>query len=282
MATPKVDEQGKLDFGSVEGLSREDLRGWIYARLHGRDALVPGDAKQGELPHFLIAHIYPDLDRFVRQDIVRIVEAFLWEMARNEDSSWHGDAAHSLLQLAQDLGERSFVEPIFEMAEEGRFCGPEAEQDDLHLRLLQSLTWLRWRGTPAFWRRQLDRAPDRYAGVVFAGLARIALEHAFDLLPQLDWTSEDMRFRMRVALRGLLRSHDHAKLGQLLTDRTHQLTPLAKEFLGDVLPELQPFARKQEQWDVAAVKDTLMSLGFTPSQLSPRELALAAETNGAT
>ena len=282
MARLKVDEQGKLDLGSVEGLSLDELRSWIHARLHGRDTLVSGDAKQGELPHFLIAHIYPDLDRFVRQDVVRVVEAFLWDMARNEGSSWRGEAAHGLLQLAQNLGERSFIEPVFEMAEEGRFCCPEAEQDDLHLRLLQSLTWLRWRGAPDFWQSQLDRAPDRYAGVVFAGLAHVALEHAFDLLPQLDWTSEDVRFRMRVALRGLLRAHDHAKLGQLLADRMHRLTPLAKEFLGNILPELQPFARKQEQWDVAAVKDTLMGLGFTPSQLSPRELALAVETNGAT
>ena len=96
-----VREDGTLDLGSFASLSKDELQAWVDARLHGQDTLVPGDARQGELPHYLIARIYPDLGHHSRDDLIQIVQALLRDMSRNEASTWRGEAAHALLMLAQ-------------------------------------------------------------------------------------------------------------------------------------------------------------------------------------
>lgn len=191
MGTLKVTD-GKLDLKSVESLSRRELGEWIDARLHGQDTQVPGDARQGEMPHYLIKLIYPNLDRSTRQDIENTTLDFVRDMARNPNTVWRGDAADELLLLAQSIGSNKAVTYLREMAEDRRYFHSEQQEraGDIHYRLLQSLVALGWHGTPKFWREQASLAPNRYAGVAFDGLALTSLRGALWLLTQIPWIDE--------------------------------------------------------------------------------------------
>jgi hypothetical protein len=258
-------DNGKLDISSVAGLTKEELRNWIDARLHGVDMEVPGDFRQGEPPHYLITLIYPELDRNSRDYIRDIVHGFLRDMARNQESSWRGDAAHALLLLAQKLGDRTLIFPIQEMADEIRFYEEHIPDGsaDLHRRLLQSLVALEWRGTTDFWHKHIALDAERYAGVAFAGIAQIALQHAIDLLPDLPWNNQNVQAQMRVALRGLLPARDHSVIAESLITVKERLSASNWSLIQSFLPELQRFMDNGPSWDYGSAKDVLRDLGLT-------------------
>ena len=264
-----VRDDGTLDVGSFASLTRDELCAWLEARLHGQDTLVPDDARQGEMPHHLIKHIYPRLDRHSRDYLIDIVRDFLRDMSRNEASTWRGKAAHALLMLAQALEERSFVDPIREMAQEGRFLEGNAQDEALHRRLLQSLVALRWRGTRDFWHEQFERDPARHAGVVFAGLKHIALKHAIDLLPHLPWDDEAVQRRMRAALRGLLRAYDHSEIGALLSNVLPKLSVPVQNKIRDFLPEVSDFIGPGSWWNRAEIADFFQDRGYNTEPTRP-------------
>ena len=271
-----VREDGTLDLGSFARVSKDELQAWVDARLHGQDTQVPGDARQGELPHYLIARIYPDLGHHTRDDLIQIVQALLRDMSRNEASTWRGEAAHALLLLAQALGKRILVAPIREMAEDGRFLDDD-HRHDLHRRLLQSLAALEWRGTRAFWDEQVAHDSVRYAGVAFAGLTRIALPHAMDLLPRLPWDDDDVQDQMRVALRGLLPAYDHCEIGTLLSNVLPKLSVPVQNMIRDFLPEVSDFIGPGSWWNRAEIADFLQGCGYNTEPTRPA-LAMANGT----
>lgn len=271
-----VDDHGRLDRNSVASLSKDELRDWISDRLHGHDVVVPGDGRQGEYPHYLFASIYPEIDRDSRSYIRDIVQEFLRDMGRNEGSIWRAEAADALLLLAQKLREREFIWPVYEMAADGTFfvSSQQESSEDIHHRLLQTLVALDWKGSVEFWDEQFRRAPARYAGVVFAGLARIALQHAVDLLPHLQWHYENVQNQMRAALRGLLPIHDHSHIGKLLTAIMPQLSIPARRLILEYLPEVNRFIDQGSQWDITSAKATLQKFGH--HDFRPRGASFAA------
>lgn len=279
MSKPKV-ENGKIDILSVSELSKQELKHWIDARLHGLDSEVPGDFRQGEPPYYLITLIYPDLDRNSRDYIHSIVYEFLLDMSRNRESSWQEDAAHALLLLAQNLEDRTFIPPILEMAEGGRFFkeGLEISSDDLHRRLLQSLVALEWRGSIAFWCEQVGRAPERYAGVTFAGLAQIALKHAVDLLLHLPLDNPDVRAQIRVALRGLLPARDHSEIAESLMAVRPSMSDPDWNLVLSFLPEIHKLIDDNPSRDLESVKEVLRDIGGM-TDFSPKTLSHSGETH---
>lgn len=239
MGNPVVGEDGRLELGSVNTLSRKELTNWICLRLHGKDHFVPSDIKQAEPGYYLLASIYPYLERDSRSYMRSAVEQFLNEMAQG-DASWHGEAADSLLLLAQGLKEPEFVAPIKRMAEDSLFFDNDAGRDidAIHHRLLQSLVALRWTGSLAFWQTQFDRSPTTYAAVVFAGLNIISIHHAMQLLPRVPWEDANTRRAMRVALRGLLPAYDHTVIGIVLSRVLRVLEPSQRSIVENMLPEV--------------------------------------------
>ncbi len=235
-----IDEHGKLDLKSVDTLTKDELANWIESRLHGNTADGMTDTRQSEPPHYLFALIYPKVNRDSRAYIRHITQSFLKDMSRNPHSGWRGDAAHALLLLAQKLRERDFIAPILEMASDKRFFVASIADptEDLHRRLLQSLVSLEWIGTVQFWYEQFSLSPLRYAGVAFAGLSKIALQHAVNLLPDIPWSDLDVQDQMRVALRGLLPTYDHSVIAQILADVLPKLPDSVQGIILGVLPEL--------------------------------------------
>src|SRR4051794_37572255 len=204
---------GKLDIASVESLSYAELRAWMEARLHGKDIVVPGDVRQGELPHYMFTVIYPHLERHVRQDMERIIVEFVRDMARNEQSSWCGEAADELLMLIQYVGGQDILCYLLEMIEDRRFLPPEAPEETrrLHFRILQTLAALNWRGATGFWEKEAVQAPNECLGVALDRLGLIDPVYAIRLLTQVPWT-EEVKDQVFIALPSLLDEYTPAKI----------------------------------------------------------------------
>jgi len=81
MNRPIVNEHGELDIPSVDALSREDLSHWVFDRLHGHDFLLADDMRAGNTAHYLLAEIFPRLQRGTREDLQNIIFEYLGDLA---------------------------------------------------------------------------------------------------------------------------------------------------------------------------------------------------------
>jgi hypothetical protein len=267
------------DINPIDSFTQSELRSWVRERLQGQAIETISDARQNNFPHYVVASIYPNLDRDSRQFMRQIILEFLWEMAREEGTEWQEESAHSLLMLAQKLGEHDFIEPIREMALEQTFFQTERidSVEDIHRRLLQSLVVLKWVGDCAFWHAQFELAPEHYAGVVFAGLVQIALEHAIHLLPEISWESEEVQSQMEIALRGLLPRYPHDHIGKALAKILPNLSEQAELLISEYLPEIKSFMRVKPVW--GTIKEMLEVLkeqpDLKPQDFQPRSLIFA-------
>ncbi|MDI6794413.1 MAG: hypothetical protein QME81_16365 [bacterium] len=176
----RITETGEVDVNSIESLSYDELKQWIKCRLLGKDIQIPDDFRQGDTPYYIISLLYPKFNRYVREDIHRIVLEFVRAMARNPDLIWKEEAGHQLLLLAQSVCSKEIISFLLEMADPPRFFVANAPSlaEDLHFRVLQTLVSLGHRSNQEFWAKQYRLAPERYAKVVFNGLELISLEQA--------------------------------------------------------------------------------------------------------
>lgn len=184
----KVSETGEVDIKSIEDLSYGELKEWIKFRLLGKDTQIPDNFRQDNAPYYIIYLLYPKFERYVREDINRIVLEFVKDMARNQNSIWQGESGDQLLLLIQSIRSENAIDLLLEMAESRRFfvANASSSEEDLHYRVLQTLVALEKRISIAFWLEQFDLAPERYAGVVFDGLTLVSLKQAISLLFSID------------------------------------------------------------------------------------------------
>ena len=263
-----TNEEGKLNLEAVDNLSKEALRSWIEARLHCQDTLVPGGSGQVDMPHFLLAEIYPTLSRHTRQDMEDIVQSFVHDMARKENADWRGDAADELLLLAQTVCGEQVVSYLAEMAQEQRFFNVRINVSvDVHYRLLQSLVALKWRGASDFWQKQARLRPDRYTGVAFMGLALISPKEAIALLTEVEWT-ESVEDQLFTVLPDFLEEYQVAYVIPLLEcclpDMSHRIQTALRSYMaeeGIILPAFQPTPFNFERG-----RNFLHSRGFSAEQ----------------
>jgi hypothetical protein len=153
MKRPRTEKNGKLNIPSVEALSRRELNEWVYRRLHGDDARVASDPRDGSMPHYLLAIIYPKLTRQVREDIQDILLGFLTDLAKNPTSAWLGEAGDELLMLVDPVFILSprrddVVDILLQIASS---VGLRTNHEtNLHIRALQGLVTLRHRTKAQF------------------------------------------------------------------------------------------------------------------------------------
>jgi len=184
------DEQGEVEPQSVEALSRDELRQWMRARLRGEDMRAWGDARESDMPHFLLVPLYPQLDRLTREDFQGIILEFLEDLANNPESEWRGKPGDELLMLLEPIlagspRREQAVDLLLAMVQSSRFIS-EGEPD-LHFRALQRLVALKHRANPEFWFKQFEVGGSRYANVVFEGLTLFDVSVAFDWLTRIEW-----------------------------------------------------------------------------------------------
>ena len=184
----KVSEIGEVDIKSIENLSYDELKEWIELRLHGKDTQIPSDFRQGDTPYYIISLLYPKFNRYVREDINHIVLQFAKDMARNPGTIWKGEAGHQLLLLINSIRAKETLGFLLEMAEARNFFAEDVPslEEDLRLRVLQTLVSLGYRAGHEFWLEQYHLAPQRYAKIVFNGLALIAPEQAIRFMSSID------------------------------------------------------------------------------------------------
>lgn len=237
----RVSEIGEVDIKSIEGLSYEELKKWIEIRLHGKDTQIPIDFRQGDTPYYIISLLYPKFNRYVREDINRIVLEFVKDMARNPDTIWKREAGHQLLLLANSISAEETIGFLLEMAGSRKFFAEDVSslEEDLHLRVLQTLTSLGYRASSEFWFEQYHLAPKRYAKIVFNGLELIAPEQAINFMSSLD-SIETVERILFFTFPGLLDEYGVA-----------QIAPLVEKYF----PEMKPGIR-------AAVQDFFADEGY--------------------
>lgn len=204
----QLDEQGRLRPASVDELDPDELSAWIRDRLHDRDRRVPDSPKQDIGQYYLVGAIYDDLALSTQADVRRALKRFLLEMERGEDE-WIGRSAHTLLLLTKNVDENELAPPVRRMAEDERFL---PDDEELHARLLQTLTFLREKMTPRFWEEQLERNPSRFGVYAFAGLRMHSLPNALGfVLNEVDLDDEDLRTRLTTEIRGLLAAPEYTR-----------------------------------------------------------------------
>ena len=184
----KVSETGEVSIKSIEDLSYDELKEWIELRLHDKDTQIPSDFRQGDTPYYIISLLYSKLNRHMREDIDGIVREFVRDMARNPNTIWKGEAGHQLLLLVNSIRSEETLGFLLEMAESRTFFVADVPslEKDLHFRVLQTLVSLGYRASYEFWLEQYHLAPERYAKIVFNGLALIAPEQAIRFMSLID------------------------------------------------------------------------------------------------
>lgn len=239
---PSTNEHGHVDISSVCDLPPSDLEDWILSRLLGKDTSVPEPTRMQVGQYALIGRIFPRLDLETQQDVCHILLRCLLEM-QAEEGPWTGDAAHALLLTASNVGDESFVDPVYAMARQGRFRG-ETDEDNgvsLHSRLLQTLVNLPGSRPRNFWEEELERDPEQHAGYAFAGIRKWSLQDALGIVlntagldnpNNADWLFAEIRALLSDT------SYTHRELKKEITSIQDFLPPAANELIAEALPEL--------------------------------------------
>lgn len=212
MNGPLMDANGEVSLKSVEHLSREELGQWIFDRLHGKDLWVPLDAKEAQIPHYLLNVLYPKLQSRTQVNLEEVIFDFLSSLARDESSPWLGEPGDELLLLADPVFTASSrredaVDLFIAIADSERFGN--AAGVDLRFRALQALTMLQHRATPQFWHRHFELGGDSYAPVVLEGLGLIDCSQIFSWLRNVEWR-EAIRHALADYLPSLLEDYGAA------------------------------------------------------------------------
>jgi hypothetical protein len=267
----RLDDNGKLDLALVHELEPDALSDWIWNRLHNTDTLVPDDPRQHIGQYFLIGAIYKDLQPGTQENVRRILERFLRQLAGGHDD-WQGEPAHHLLLLVRKLREPSLAAPVRRMAEQASF---KHGDEDLYARLVQVLVSLGEKMTPDFWEQLVERDAERYVALAFSGMLRHSLDQALGLLVPLDLTDE-MQGKLDAPLRGLLASkrYNRDDLRKILSDMQAVLSEDTSAFIARTLPELELEAVAEPEQDrYVEHRAVLGEQGYKPER---QTLCLAA------
>jgi hypothetical protein len=157
---------------AVEQLGSAALARWLKGRLLNHDQLF--HSRQAEPSYYLIAKLYPLLDREVQRDMERLYVQMITEAAAG---SWPPRAAVSLLLLADPIllaSPSSLVDSATRSLRS--LAETEVTADDVCLAALQALVTVNYSTAPRFWFEILDqRDNDRFIATIVEALARTAL-----------------------------------------------------------------------------------------------------------
>lgn len=190
MNKPLINERGEVDPKSVEQLTRDELALWIRERLRREDWVVPGGAHGSEMPHYLLALLYPKLGRLTREDFQNIIIELLQDLARSPSSELLGEPGHELIMLIdpvliQSPRREDAIDLLLEIMNSER--SRSNAWPNLYLRALQGLVALQHRAGSDFWRHQFLHRDTRYAPVILEGLSLIDVAAPFSWLTEVDW-----------------------------------------------------------------------------------------------
>jgi len=188
MSKPSYSQKGELNRESIERMEPEELRQWIFNRLHGDDPTFGG--APGDQPHYLLVVVYPHLKRTIREDIENILIDFIHEIACDSPTQWIGKAGGELFLMADPILINSprknyTIDLLLRIVAAEKFDGAECEE--LRFRALQALIALDYHPSPNFWRDLYDKHGESYAPLVLEGLARTELSAAFEWLGGVTW-----------------------------------------------------------------------------------------------
>jgi RNA polymerase sigma-70 factor (ECF subfamily) len=186
---PTIASDGSVVISSVNELKTEEVFAWVRARLQGKDTRVSADNRGDDAPHYLIALLYPLLERQTRFDIESAALTFMKELADNKDSEWLGESGEELLMLVDPVLLNSdqrdgAIDVLLLLASRMR---PNAKPN-LHLKSLQGLVAMKHRISREFWEEQFRRGGDTCSATVLGGLALVSLSDVIDWIGHVPWS----------------------------------------------------------------------------------------------
>jgi hypothetical protein len=209
------EQQGQV----VSAMDLDQLREWLIEVAEGTDVLLEVDTEETFFP---LLTLYRQLELSVRLRIDSAMVNLLLEVIKEKQSII--ELLENVLLMAQLLCIRA-VRPILEA-----FVASErfATLDESHqYRVLQTLIALKSNLAPSFWYRVLRLQPDKFAGVVFDGLALVSPTHAVDFLSRASGTSGAVK-QIALGLPGFvddLESADSDRIRALIESRIPEMAP---------------------------------------------------------
>jgi RNA polymerase sigma factor (sigma-70 family) len=219
---PRVADDGSIDISSVNEMKSEDISEWLRTRLQGRDLGFSGGNKGDDSPHYLVAVLYPRLERATRFDIEAAVVSFLRDLATNQNSEWLGKPGTELFMLSDPVLVNStqreiVIDTLLGLANR---MSPRTEPN-LHLKSLQALVAMRHRASRQFWQEQFKLGGEAYTPTILGGLRLVDLSTVIDWMGETAW-SEGVEAAIVGILPILLEEYGTAKV----TGKFEELTSI--------------------------------------------------------
>jgi amino acid adenylation domain-containing protein len=271
-----TNKKGEVDVKSVEALPRDDLRQWIFDRLHGEDLMIPVGTRMDDMPSFLFAILYPKLKRPTRAELEDIISEFLKDLAYNPESEWLGESGNELMMLVDPVLVRSYrreqaIDVFLHIANSSRFQSQSGS--NIHFRALQSLVTLRHRASAGFWRHQYEVGGERYASVVVEGLALVDVAAPFSWLTEAEWNGA-IEYAIINTLPSLLEDYGTAKVASVIEQTLPHLSGSGRQTLldyceeeGITLLETTPLRGRQKDNDNSGVVNRISDRDQTSATL---------------
>ncbi len=213
----------------ISSLDRDCLRNWIIDLVEGRDVILESDDEGDTFyPVLAVCRLAAPV---VQQRISEAVADLLANTIKSEPLP--SQFLSNLLLLAQILEVHDVRDGLEGFARSAKFVALDVE---LKYRILQTLISLNANLRPSFWYRMLDLEPERFAGVVFDGLALVSPNHAVDFLSRAPNDEEAVR-QIDAGLAGFMddvvAASERASVRNLIESRINEMQPLVANAIAD-------------------------------------------------
>jgi len=186
----------------LEGLSHQELKNYIFDRLHGRKTSPAIDSRSGEEPEFILVAVYSkSKKREFKNSFEKIIKYFCW---RAEQEEPEGTFFSRVLNIIEDLKITSstpHLTAILDIQKDYLQKTPGYYKRDLFLHILVVLVRLQ-NGHQFIIHWHLYLKNKNYAAVAFAGLIKDSLENAMRYLP--DFLKTAMKYSQHIPVQNTL------------------------------------------------------------------------------
>lgn len=176
---------------ATELLTSEEMRQWIFDRLHFNDLAQPPDAER--TPHQLFLGLFDSWSSETKKQFRRIIIDFAENLADNKSSDWFGEPGVELLLLFEPgifPPSKELLRAVAILMRIGKSDVPMSDENDYNpnLMALGALAGLNAPHDKRFWLGIFKQHGETHINHVFLGLVLIDIEYAFNWLASLPWS----------------------------------------------------------------------------------------------
>lgn len=258
----KLPDSVQQQVDAVSAMDSDQLRNWIIELVERRDVILESDDEGGTFyPVLALCRL---AEPAVQNHLADTLTDVLLDTIKSDELA--SESLENLLLLIQTLDVVESRDLLEAYVVSERFV---MLASDLQYRILQTLIALNANLQPSFWYRVLKLRPDRFAGIVFDGLALVSPNHAVDFLSRAPITKEAVQ-QISVGFPGfmddLVPPQERASVRSLVESRMTEMQPAIANAVADFFAS--------EETPIAFLKLELE----TQSQQSRTTIRISADT----